>query len=209
MKMNWRGLVLLVLIAVGIALLFRLGVRSGVTDAQVLEPLPGDDIIPYPWITIDRAAVLPASASSTWPWVEQLGKDRGGWYAPSWLEDALKEHSAAQAIPQFQNLKTGDVVPDWGGGSLKVLAIEPGHYVVYGSLHGLATDSRTASMSNYGFTWTLILENSTPSSTNFHLRLRITPPHDWQRNLPAAPLGLIDYATDIVMFEGLAQKLSP
>jgi hypothetical protein len=209
MKRRWWILIILILIVLAIFLLFRLGTRSGVTDAQVSEALPGDAIIPHPWITIDRAAVMPASASTTWPWVEQLGKDRAGWYAPLWLENLLKEHSATTVEPQYQNLQVGDVIPDWGGGSLKVLALQPGQYVVYGSLHAPTNASSTEGMTNYAFTWTLILEDSTSTSTVFHLRLRITPPTTWQRYLPAAPLGIIDYATDVVMLDGLQQKLRP
>jgi hypothetical protein len=179
-----------------------------VTDAQVSESLPGDDLLAHPWITIDRAARLPASATSTWPWIVQLGKDRAGWYAPQWLENLLQKHSAASIEPAFQNLQVGDVIPDWGGGSLKVLEIVPDQYIVYGSLHSSATASSTASETNYQFIWTLILEDSTASSTTFHLRLRIASPTSaWIRALPAAPIGLIDYATDVVLFQGLKEKL--
>ena len=209
MKRLLMLLVLVCLALIGIFFLFRLGTYSGVTRAQIQETLPGDEIIPHPWIVIDRAATLPASASSSWPWVQQLGKDRAGWYAPRWLENFLKKHSAATIQPEFQHLKVGDVVPDWGGGSLKVLEIDPGHYVVYGSVRGDAHASSTAAITAYAFTWTLALEDNTSSSTVFHLRLRLTPPTStWQRILPAAPLGIIDYATDVVMFKGLQQKLS-
>jgi hypothetical protein len=204
--------VLAVVVAVlGIILItvMDLGARSGVTSAQVQETLPGDEIIPHPWISIDRAATMPASASTTWPWVAQLGNSRGGWYAPLWLENAIHEHAASSTLPQFQNLTVGEVVPDWGGGSLKVLAVDPGNYVVYGSIHERTGSIAAAEEMQYAFTWALVLENDTPSSTSFHLRLRLAQPvgSGFAKYIPPSLPGFFDYATDVVMFAGLKDRL--
>jgi hypothetical protein len=208
---------IIVLLIIGLLLLLnRIGTRSGVTDAQVQEALPGDSIFPQPWISIDRAATLPVSAQDALPWVVQLGKDRAGWYAPMWLEDALKDHSATTTLPQFQNLTVGEVVPDWGGGSLQVLQVVPDQYVVYGSIghdagmgSGTSNGTSTASTTpHYNFTWALVLEHDTPNSTSFHLRLRIPKPTSGlAQYIPPSLPGLIDYATDEVMFAGLKEKL--
>jgi hypothetical protein len=191
------AVVILILVLAGLSIL---GTHSGATRAQITEALPGDEIIPHPWISIDRAATLPVSKDVAWPWVIQIGKDRAGWYAPRWLEDTLNKHAASSTLPQFQNLSVGDIVPDWGGGSLKVLALVPNSYVLYGSIHGNAT-------STYEFTWALVLEDDTPTSSSFHLRLRIQSPTSWARYIPASIPGLIDYATDVVMFDGLKERL--
>jgi hypothetical protein len=193
--------VVIALIAL-VLLLNRIGTRSGVTDAQVSETLPGDLIFPDPWISIDRAATLPVSAQAAWPWVAQLGDQRAGWYAPLWLENTLHLYSASSTLPQFQNLRVNEVIPDFGGGKLKVLEVVPDQYVVYASI----PSSGTASTTTYNFTWALVLENNTPSSTSFHLRLRMARPTKtvW---VPPSLLGVIDYATDIVMFDGLKEQL--
>ena len=81
--------IIIIVLLVLTALIGHLGTRSGVTSAQVSETLPGDEIFPDPWITIDRAGTMPAAASTTWPWVAQLGADRAGWYAPIWFEDLI------------------------------------------------------------------------------------------------------------------------
>ncbi len=186
-------------------IIHSLGTRNGVTAAQISEMLPGDEIIPHPWITIDRATTLPVPASEAWPWVQQLGKDRAGWYAPVWMENLLNAHAARSTLPQFQNLMIDDVVPDWGGGSLKVLAIQQNQYVVYGSFN---PNEATTTTQSYGFVWALVLENDTPTSTSFHLRLRLAQPTGRTANLipPSLP-GMIDYFTDIVMFDGLKERL--
>jgi hypothetical protein len=187
-----------------------IGTRSGVTNAQVSEALPGDNVISDPWIAIDRAGTMPASASTTWPWVAQLGANRGGWYAPLWLENALHEYAASSTEPQFQNLSVGEIIPDFGGGKLQVILVSPGNYVVYGSVpHGATSTPYSVSPPTgpYNFTWALVLENDTPTSTSFHLRLRITKPTTNARYIPGSLPGLIDYATDIVMFWGLQERL--
>jgi hypothetical protein len=194
-----------ILSIVGILLFLNgIGTRSGVSREQVSETLPGDSIIPDPWISIDRAGTLPATNQTAWPWVQQLGKDRGGWYAPEWLENTLHEHSATTTLPQFQNLKVGDIVPDWGGGTLTVLAISPNNYVVYGS-----HSANAATSTPWNFTWALVLENDTTTSSSFHLRLRLQrPTHGFGQYIPPSLPGFIDYATDVVMFAGLQEKFS-
>jgi hypothetical protein len=121
-----------------------------------------------------------------------------------WLENALHEYAATTTKQKYQNLSVGEVIPDFGGGALKVLAIDPGNYVVYGSL----PRGGTASTTSYNFTWALVLENDTPTSTSFHLRLRITRPSNNARYIPGSLPGLIDYVTDVVMFWGLQERLA-
>jgi hypothetical protein len=196
-------------ILAGIILVFSglisLGTHSGASKADISRALPADEIISDPWISIDRAAVIPASADTVWPWVAQLGKDRAGWYAPMWLENLLKLHSAARIIPEYQQLAVGNVVPDWGGGVLKVISIDPGHAIAYGSLRPSEASSTNP---RYAFTWTLVVDPIDASHSKFQLRLRLRRPDSGSaRYIPPALPGLIDWATDVVMFAGLSEKV--
>jgi hypothetical protein len=113
MKRFSKILLLLLLSILALSLIIHsLGTRNGVTAAQVSETLPGDEIIPNTWITIDRAATLPVPSSQAWPWVQQLGKDRAGWYAPLWMENLLKAQAASSTLPQYQarSFRTGAAV---------------------------------------------------------------------------------------------------
>ena len=193
------------LLGVVILATVSLGTDSGVGSAQIDRALPGDEIITDPWISIDRAAVFPVSTEVLWPWVKQLGKERGGWYAPMWLENVLKAHSAT-TTERFQELSVGQVVPDWGGGALKVLALNEGSSIVYGSLR---PDEATSTSARYGFTWALVVEPVQEFRSRFQLRLRLRKPdHGVARFIPPQLPGLIDYATDVVMFAGLKEKVS-
>jgi hypothetical protein len=120
-----------------------------------------------------------------------------------WLENTLKLHSAAAILPQYQTLAVGQVVPDWGGGVLKVISIEENHDVVYGSLR-----AANASSTDYAFTWALVVTPVDAGHTQFLLRLRLKKPDQGSaRFIPPALPGLIDYATDVVMFAGLSEKV--
>jgi hypothetical protein len=79
---------------------------------------------------------------------------------------------------------------------------------VYGSLSHLSAATASTTTPHYNFTWALVLEDNTPYSTTFHLRLRIPRPTSGAAQyIPPSLPGLIDYATDEVMFMGLKQKV--
>jgi hypothetical protein len=63
-----------------------------------------------------------------WPWLAQLGYQRGGLYSYDWLDRLfgyLDRPSAEVVLPQFQQLAVGDVIPIGRGGGFPVTAIDP------------------------------------------------------------------------------------
>ena len=61
--------------------------RWGATDEEAGKPLPGDDLVPQPGIESTRAITVHAPAGEVWPWLAQIGQDRGGFYSYEWLEN--------------------------------------------------------------------------------------------------------------------------
>ena len=64
-----------------------------------------------------------------WPWLVQIGYQRGGLYSYDWLDRLfgfLDRPSAVRVLPEFQQLAVGDKVP-WGrtGTELTVGVLEP------------------------------------------------------------------------------------
>src|SRR3954452_16755071 len=118
----------------------RLGRRSGVSDAELGRVLPGDELIARPRHTIDRATTLPAPPEAVWPWLVQLGKERGGWYMPSWLEPLIVRRPETKAatgiVPELQHVGVGDEIPDYGPGEpvFRAERVDPPHALVYSSL---------------------------------------------------------------------------
>ena len=65
-------------------------VRWGTTPDERAVPLPGDQVHPTQAdYRIDHAITIRAPANAVWPWLVQLGQDRGGFYSYAWLERAV------------------------------------------------------------------------------------------------------------------------
>jgi hypothetical protein len=83
--------------------------RWGATADEVARPLPGDDLIPDPLYTTTHAIAVDAPAEDVWPWVVQMGQNRGGFYTYDVLENLfrLDIHSADSIHSEWQDLEAG------------------------------------------------------------------------------------------------------
>src|SRR3989442_7189202 len=86
----------LVLLGVSIAIIvaFFIAVRPwylrwGATDDEMRRPLPGDEIIASAVAQQTRAITIDAPVAHIWPWMAQLGQDRGGFYSFDLLENVV------------------------------------------------------------------------------------------------------------------------
>jgi hypothetical protein len=107
-KHSWaRAVAAASLVQVAAYLLWRPRMlRWGATDREVAERLPGDDLIHGPDGAVTMATNLPAPPEQVWPWLVQMGGDRGGWYA--WdLLDNDGQPSAQHIVPEWQSLEVG------------------------------------------------------------------------------------------------------
>ena len=59
-----------------------------------------------------RALTIDAPVEMVWPWLAQIGEDRGGFYSYSWLEKAAGAdiHNAKTVHSEWQNIRVGDTV---------------------------------------------------------------------------------------------------
>jgi len=100
--------------------------RWGASDEEIDLHLPGDNLIPDAKLQATHAITIKASPAQIWPWLVQIGQGRGGFYSYDWIENSmgLDIHTARQILPEFQDLKVGDVIPlspDGMGVPVKVL----------------------------------------------------------------------------------------
>lgn len=110
----------------------------GASEDEVKMPLIGDDLAPN--ISATRAISIDAPISEVWKWITQLGADRGGFFSYSFLEKILGyEMRETEAVPEFQNMEVGRIVPaslDESKSVIKlnfpVVAVEPGKSFVLG-----------------------------------------------------------------------------
>jgi hypothetical protein len=67
-----------------------------------------------------RAITIAAAAEAIWPWLVQMGQDRGGLHSYDWLENlfGLQFRNADRIVPEWQHLAVGDQIrlaPTKGG----------------------------------------------------------------------------------------------
>lgn len=84
----------------------------GTTKDECQTPLPGDELIGQPAVQTTEGVWIDAPAAEVWPWLVQMGQDRGGLYSYEGLENlvGLKYRNAERIHPEWQHLEVGDVI---------------------------------------------------------------------------------------------------
>lgn len=152
--------------------------RWGATKDEVKKNLPGDELCPDAVSVATRAITIHAPVDEVWPWITQIGQDRGGFYSYSWLENLVgaQIHNAGRILPKLPALTVGDSVwmtpkSRYGGkGRVKVAMIEPERYLVLVSLDDFEATTR-GGHAREG-TWTFILEPVDEHTTRLLVRSR-------------------------------------
>ena len=75
--------------------------------------MPGDQVTPGKGFQILHAINIDATPEQVWPWLAQIGHDRGGFYSYAWLENLFGLHivNANRVVPEWQQRALGEVVP--------------------------------------------------------------------------------------------------
>jgi hypothetical protein len=86
--------------------------RWGADDDEVTAALPGEDLVATNTPRTTRAVTIDAPIADVWPWLAQIGEDRGGFYSYSLLERAVGAHirNANTIHPEWQDVRVGDTV---------------------------------------------------------------------------------------------------
>jgi hypothetical protein len=187
--------------ASGAYLLRRMGRRWGASDDEVHRAMPGDELIAHPMVETTHAITIQASAAEVWPWLVQMGMDRGGWYSdPGWWDGLVErvlwsflaseektgysiraEPSAERIIPKFQDLKVGDMMLDGPPGTAfftvaalqknRVLALYSNSHVRYIVPDALRDNPKVNIQGE--FSWVFILDEMDANATRLILRTRV------------------------------------
>lgn len=212
-----------------------LGERGGATDGEARAALPGDDLVPAPTLQTTHAVTIDAPAAAIWPWLVQMGLYRAGWYADAgWWDRPLNRYlktltrteteqtgyglrearSAEQIIPEYQDLKAGDMILDGppGTAAFRVAALEPNRALVLYSTSHLSyvlprAMQRIPWLGLHGeFTWSFVLDDSAAGSTRLLLRTRAAMrPRLWTIVLPVA--WPVDYLTTRRQLRGIKRRV--
>ncbi len=110
--------------------------RWGAHDDELTAVLPGDELVASGGPRTTRALTIDASPGQVWPWLAQIGEDRGGFYSYSALERLVgaQIHNAATVHPEWQDVRVGDTIwlaRRYGGAARQlVAAVEPRSHLV-------------------------------------------------------------------------------
>ena len=160
----------------------------GVDPVEAELSLPGDDLIPEPSAVETRGISINAPPQSIWPWLVQMGYERGGWYSFDAMD---KQHQPADTIlPEFQSLQVGDILPFGPGNGFRVEAVEPDHALVLYLDTALARElmdqaiaegkipeqTGRTSFPEFAISWTFFLQRQESGETRLIERFRAKTP---------------------------------
>jgi hypothetical protein len=99
-----------VMVAANLLLLWPWMQTWGATATELHAGLPGDDLVSGANIRTTKAVTIQAAPEEIYPWLLQIGVDRGGMYSYDWLENlfGLNVRTAEHIIPAYQEAQIGD-----------------------------------------------------------------------------------------------------
>ena len=150
----------------GVLLIRSIMVRALKTAAERLWRIEGDDILADPRAQLTHAAVIDAPPADVWPWLLQMGCQRGGWYSWDALDNAGVP-SARRILPELQHLAVGDILParPVGAEGFEVRRIVPERALVLGG-----------ASPRWAGTWAFVLEPLDANKTRLVTRYRAAYP---------------------------------
>ena len=154
--------------------------RWGATDEEVQRTLPGDERAAHSDLTTTLAVTIHAPARDVWPWVAQLGQERGGMYSYELLENLARcqMHNADQVVPAWE-MQVGDRMRmgPQGYPVNQVIALERGRWLLMAGADlktGIAAPLPQPGQTTYiNYTWVLYLDERPDGTTRLISRTRL------------------------------------
>jgi len=176
--------------------------------------LPSDDLVRNIKGWYNHAITINAAPADVWPWILQLGQNKGGFYSYELLENVggCKIHNANEIVPAFLDTIVGDKVamrPQ--GASYLVSAIDPHRALVLRLRVNLQTqetvDSTQPLPEKYqDSSWVFFLEEINEGNTRLISRSR----NDWNKSkintIFYGILGAISLAMDRKTLKGIKKR---
>jgi hypothetical protein len=189
--------------------LHELGRHWGATQDEVRRPMPGDDIVPRAKGQTTHAITIDAAPERVWPWLVQMGYHRAGWYIYPWVDRYLwriDNPSAAQLIPELQDLSLDDIVPDGEPGTAfyRVAVLDAPHALVLHSTSHIPPPLR--GRMTVDWTWAYELRAVGATTTRLTLRVRATFQPWWVRLIYGGMIVPSDSIMARSMLRGIARR---
>jgi hypothetical protein len=160
--------------------------RWGATLPDRSRVMAGDSLLVDWTYSGTMAVTVDALPEDVWPWLVQIGYQRGGLYSYDWLDRLfgyLDRPSATRILAEFQDLAVGDHIPLGIGPSWPVAVVEP--------RRALVLDMRN--MGGIDWVWQFGLYAVDEKRTQLVSRSRVRTRSVWARLLTYAiePAGFI------------------
>ena len=176
----------------------------GATPAEIRRYLPGDALLPDADGVSTMAITVDAPPEDVWPWVGQLGQERGGFYRYTWAENlvGLGIQNADEVVPEYQDLAVGETVrlgradrfPD---AELEVASMNPPVSLVL----------RTPEEPPW-WVWAFVLESVDETATRLLVRARVRlPGNPLLRVLSETVLDPVTVLMTVGMLRGIKSRV--
>ncbi|MGB3828472.1 MAG: SRPBCC family protein [Ornithinimicrobium sp.] len=165
-----RSLVVLGL-AGGTAYLAVVGARLrtwGARGDEATRVLPSEALMPQRGAALTHAITIEAGPEMVWPWIAQLGQDKGGFYSYAWIENlgGAGITNADHIVPQWQDPQPGGHLRLHPTFALDIVRVVPGELFVA---------ARPVSR-GLGFQWIFLLTPEGQGRTRLLVRERYVVP---------------------------------
>jgi hypothetical protein len=194
--------------------------RWGAGAQVAARRYPGDELVPQPRWGWTHAVRVQAPAADVWPWVAQIGADRGGFYSYQWLENLIgcQVSNAAAIHPEWAAREGGELRLHPKAPPLRIVSVQPGQALVaYMAPAHTLSDARQrehpgvpASSRDRWMTasWLFLIEPSGPARCQVISRYRCDTSHDLLSRLQFGPsiVEPVSFAMDRRMLIGIRQR---
>jgi len=188
--------------------------KWGSTEEELSRELPGDELVKDIKGSYNHAITIKAVPASVWPWVVQLGQNKGGFYSYELLENIVgcNIENADEIIADFQNTVVGDKVAMTPKGAPYIVTIiDPGRAFVLRLRVNLQTQETVGIAEPLpekyqDSSWLFFLEEMDEGATRLITRSR----NDWNRSrantLFYGIFGAIPLVMDRKMLKGIKKR---
>ena len=186
------------------------GARShwGVPPEAARLAYPGDDLVPAPRWAWTHGVEIDASAATVWPWIAQIGANKGGFYSYQWLENlaGCNVRNAETVHPEWEAKPGNDLRLHPDMPPLKVNAVDRGRwFVAYGAPDESA---RAAGKPWVAASWLFFLEPLGEQRCRLLSRYRAACSNDLWTRLSFGPTAVepVGFAMDRRMLLGVKER---
>ena len=190
--------------------------RWGTTGNEARMALPGDEVVVEPAHQVTRAITIDAEPAGVWPWLAQLGADRGGFYSYEWLENlfGLGIRNSDRIVPAWQQREVGDLVyaDAKGSGGWYVMEVLPGEALVLqmGDVRAGRPIRRDEKM-GLEFSWSFVVRPAADGRSRLLVRERVGFGSPLTR-VAMSPIGFVSFVMTQKMLRGIkacAEAVAP